>query len=168
MALGGAGSGHDAVKVYKKSVVLNGVRLDVGLPVGADTFRGLDLTQWTDFSWADELCWVIDLQAESGVTAGALSAKFQVGIPHKTGAYQWASQRLADWVAADYTGRTAEGAQWGAAGVLWTHGSTTLPVTTQRTVIRPGPRCNLRLFFSTPITGGGYIQVSVTLVQRGT
>jgi hypothetical protein len=123
-----------------------------------------NLTPWTDFTCADELTFVIDVQQIFGSpTAGSLFAKFQLGISHKTGV-QWGSNRLFDLEPAQKTTLITEG-DWPSPLATYTMPS---PTSRKRTIRDFGSMCNLQLDASS-LTGGSNpsFGVTVTLIQKG-
>lgn len=124
-----------------------------------------DLTQWTSFSWADELTFIIDVQQTIGSpTAGLLLAKFQNRLPHKNGAIQYSTQRLVDLTPEDKAAMLVSG-DWPATLADYTLATTN---TYFRTVRNFGPGVNLNL--TTIGLAGGVtpgFQVTVDLVAKG-
>lgn len=124
-----------------------------------------NLTEWTDFAWADEITFQIDIQQTVGSpSAGTISAKFQNRVIHKTGTIQYNNQRLVDYSAAEKSARIVEG---DFPATLADY-SLAAPASFQRTVRNFGPGCNLVLTVA-GISGGTspYFQVTVTMIAKG-
>lgn len=123
----------------------------------------LDLTPWLYTAWCDDITYVIDVQVQNGSPgSGILTANLQYGVTHKTGDYQYANQRLVTYDTA--MNAKIEGGT--GFGTIYTVGSTALPATYSRTIVRPGARCNLQLKWTTPLASGS-LQLSVVMLQRG-
>lgn len=141
----------------KTHILLNSATVKTGV--------SLNLTEWIDFSWAEELAFIIDVQQTIGnPTAGTLLAKFQNRVPHKNGSIQYSTQRLVDLSPEDKAGMLVRG-DW--PGVLADF-SLAAPVTYTRIVRNFGPGVNLNLT-TTGLAGGttpGF-QTTVLLVVKG-
>lgn len=149
------------MRTLKRSILLSNLDLPAASFIGSD--NGFDLTPWQDFSWAESLTFAILVVSETGLTSGSLAGKFQHGIIHAGGAYQYATQVLSDFGAVHQASHILEGQDF---GTMWAHSQAT-NVTFERTVLHPGPRCNLRLWTPTPLAGGGTVRLCVTLLQKG-
>jgi len=143
--------------IWKQSVLLNSASVKTAV--------SLNLTEWVDFSWAEELVFIIDVQQILGApTAGTLNAKFQLRLPHKNGAIQYATQRLVDLTAGDRTAMLPAG-DWPAPLADYTLGA---PATYFRSVKSFGAGVNLNLY-TTGLAGGSNpgFQTTVVLNAKG-
>lgn len=132
----------------------------------AHPVRGpINLTQWVDFSWAEELTFIIDVQTQVGTpTAGNLTATFQKRIPNKVGFEQWSTQRLSDLTPEEAATWVTEG-NWPSPLAAYNFAS---PITIQRTIRNFGNGVNLKLDASDIAgTGSPAFQVSVVLIAKG-
>lgn len=135
-----------------ESILLNSATIKAG-----DVWN---LTEWTDYSWARELTFTIDVQQTIGnPTAGQLLAKFQRRSQHKNGAIQYSTQRLVDFTADDIA-TMLPGTSWPSPIADFSMAS---PVNISRTLIRFGPGVNLQLSTS-GLAGGANPGFQTTVV----
>lgn len=148
--------------IAKKSLLLNSANVGALYTAAAP----LDLLQWIDYSSADEMLLVIDVQQTlNNPTAGQLFAKFQKRLTHKTGAIQYSQQRLVDLSAEEKAGMLPLGdwpsplADYSLAG----------PATHQRVVTYFGPGVNLALYTAGLASGSANpgFQVTVEVHTKG-
>lgn len=144
------------MSIAKQAILLNGVNLHNGT---------LNLTEWIDYSWAQELAFIIDIQQTTGSpAAGTVTAKFQKRVPHKTGAIQFNNQRLVDLSAEEKVAWIVEG----DFPVTLADFSLASPVTYQRSVRNFGAGVNLALTVA-GLSGGtspGF-QITAIVVAKG-
>lgn len=143
--------------ITKTSILLNSATIKAG-----DSWN---LTEWINYSWADELTFIIDVQQTiDNPTAGTLLAKFQNRVPHKNGAIQYSTQRLVDLSPEDKAGMLVRG-DWPAVLADF---SMATPTTYTRTIRNFGPGVNLNL--TTAGLAGGTapgFQTTVLIIAKG-
>lgn len=109
-----------------------------------------NLTEWVDYSWAEEIQFMVDVQVvNGGPTAGTLSAVFQKRIPHKTGSIQYANQRLVNLASEELASWVVEG-DWPSPLANF---NDSLPLTYTRNVRHFGPGVNCAIVVA-GLTGG--------------
>lgn len=135
----------------------------------------INLTPNTDFSWADELVWMIVVKAIVGSpTAGTLKAKFQTGALHygntlSTSSFPLSGGPPMDLTAAQKQAMIIGGEDWPSPLCAWdTTVSAAAPLPFMRVIKHFGAICNLQLDAS-DLAGGTTpaFRVSVSLVQKG-
>lgn len=159
-------------RIVLRSILLNQATIGPTstLAAGISPSSGIvDLLPYVDFSWADELTFILTVTAVTGAPiAGTLTPSFMLGNPHVgDGANQTTNYQFSDpnYVALDTAQKSAliaEGEDW--TGIAF---NAAFPVTQQRTIRSFGAMVNLRLDAST-LTSGAKFTVSGTLIQKGT
>ena len=139
--------------------------VDLLLPQENWKNASINLTEWVDYTWVEEITFMIDVQQTTGSpSAGTLTAKFQKRMPYVSGPYQWINQRLSDYTAAEKAAYIVEG-DWPATLADYTLAA---PITHSRTVRNFGMGVNLVLT-GAALAGGtspGF-QVVVTAIVKG-
>lgn len=142
------------------TILINAVNFG---PSSTGAFNGgvLDLTPWTDFSWADEITFTVHISAINGSPmSGSLTGKFQFAAPFTGGGQQFGSTRLFDLDTNQKASFIEEGEDWGTIASF----NTSTPVTVRRTIRGFGSRCNLHLDTST-LSGGTTPTFTVTVTM---
>lgn len=118
----------------------------------------IDLLPWHDWTWAEEITFTITASAANGVpTSGALTPKFQLGIPFVSG-NQFSTNRLFDLESDQVSKLIVEGTDWPTIAY-----NASFPKTVQRTIRNFGARCNLRL--TSDLAGGTNPTHTITVVM---
>jgi len=163
-------------RIVLRSILLNQATLGPSstLATGISPGAGIvNLTPYMDFSWADNLTFILTVTAATGApTGGTLTAAFQLGNPHLgDAANQTQNFPFSDpnYVLLDTTQKTtliADGEDWPNPIASY---NSTFPVTVQRTIKNFGAMVNLQLNAST-LTGGAspLFTISAVLIQKGT
>jgi len=150
--------------ITKRSIILNAATLGPS-STGAANGGIIDLTPWTDYSWAKEITFYITVSGINGSpTGGTLTAKFQLGNPNVSG-NQFSTTSLFDLDTAQKATLIVEGEDWSSPVASY---NSSFPVTTKRTLQNFGSIANLHLDAS-GLTGGTNptFTISVTLVAVG-
>lgn len=142
--------------ITKTSILLNSANIQNGVV--------LNLTEWVDYSWADELTFIIDVQQTlNNPTAGTLLAKFQKRVPHKNGAIQYNNQRLVDLSPEEQAGMLPLGG-WPAKLADYTLAT---QLSYQRTATNFGPGLNLCIYTAGLVGTGAGFQTTALVVAKG-
>lgn len=165
-----------ASRVVFRSILLSGITLGPSSSLAAGISPGsgiVNLTPYMDFSWADELTFILTVTGVSGSpSGGSLTAAFQLGNPHTgdglngtNGAYQYSDPAYTLLDTAQKATLIAEQEDW--PNPVCTYASS-FPVTVQRTIKDFGAMVNLQLNAST-LTGGTnpVFTISGVLIQKG-
>lgn len=146
-------------------IILNAVNLGPSISGANNPANGgvIDLLPWHDWSWADELTFIVTVSAINGSPDGGnLVTRFQLGMPFVSG-NQFSTNRLFDLDSDQVSKLIVEGTQW--PNIAY---NASTPQTIQRTIRNFGPRCNLRLDASSLTNGTSpTFTISAVVVAKG-